>query len=83
MNLGHILDNTIALPFPGWGAKRARARLAREASRQRHEILLSTYDAAINEVASNARDGDAVIVMGARDPGLPGLARAVLGRLGQ
>ena len=45
--------------------------------------VVDTYDAAINEVASNARDGDAVIVMGARDPGLPGLARAVLGRLGQ
>jgi UDP-N-acetylmuramate--alanine ligase len=36
----------------------------------------------VADVVAGAAPGDAVVVMGARDPGLPGMARALLRRLG-
>ena len=44
-------------------------------------IFSVSVDAAAAAVAAEARQGDAILVMGARDPGLPALARDILNRL--
>lgn len=40
-----------------------------------------SYDAVAERLAAHCRAGDVVLCMGARDPGLPGLARALVRRL--
>jgi UDP-N-acetylmuramate--alanine ligase len=44
-------------------------------------LCVESHDKAVDIIAREAQFGDAVIVMGARDPKLPELARRVLGRL--
>ncbi|MBM4036790.1 MAG: hypothetical protein FJ291_34075, partial [Planctomycetes bacterium] len=43
--------------------------------------LVPDYDALIRRIAALARPGDVVLSMGARDPGLPALARRILAAL--
>lgn len=40
--------------------------------------VVADYDEAVRHVKASARQGDVVVTMGARDPGLPELARAIL-----
>ena len=50
-------------------------------ARGRHAEVAPSRDALIEALAAEARPGDLVIVMGARDPSLTALAKTVLARL--
>jgi len=43
--------------------------------------VVADYDECVEGVSALAEEGDAVVVMGARDPQLPALARRILSRL--
>jgi UDP-N-acetylmuramate--alanine ligase len=59
------------------------ALLAEDLRRARECAFAPTHDAVRDWVVSEARPGDTVLVMGARDPDLPALARSILAALGQ
>ena len=60
------------------GSDMLRGRLSAAGDRAR---CVAGPDEAVERVAATAGRGDTVLVMGARDPGLPALARSVLERL--